>query len=235
LLFNQIVFASFFKVSRLQRRNPQGIKFLKDEENKIMLENNACSSSGCGCSGTTTASNKVTTEKIVAGRTAQKEIEIEFLYLDLNVCDSCKGTEHHLEEALDEVSDVLKKNGVAVTLKKIHVESLAQAEELTFISSPTIRINGRDVALEVKENHCSSCSDLSGITTYCRVWNFQGEEFATVPKPLVIEAVLKEIYGNGNEVKEVSPEQKAQSMENLKRFFDGVKTNENTIHYRDRF
>ena len=188
-----------------------------------MLENNVCGTTGCGCSGTTTADPiDGTAEKAVAIKSAKREIEIEFLYLDLNVCEMCRGTESNLEEALDEISAVLEKTGVFVNLRKIQVISYEQAEALNFISSPTIRLNGRDVALEVKENYCSSCSQLSGTETYCRVWNFRGEEFSTVPKSLVIETVLKEIYGTGNEVREISAEQKAQSLANLKRFFNGI-------------
>lgn len=185
-----------------------------------MTENNNCGTSGCGCSQGATA-NVASGEKIVASKAARKEIDIEFLYLDLEVCDQCKGSESNLDEALREISAVLEKTGVTVNVNKIHVESFEQAQKLQFISSPTIRVGGRDVAIEVKENYCSSCSELSGNETYCRVWNFQGEEFSTAPKSLVIEAILKEIYGAGIEAKETKPEQIAESLENLKRFFDG--------------
>nr|HMS39766.1 DUF2703 domain-containing protein [Pyrinomonadaceae bacterium] len=184
-----------------------------------MTENNTCGTGGCGCSQ---ESGVASDEKIVAVKNAEKEINIEFLYLDLNVCEMCKGTESNLEEALAEVSEVLKSTGVKVNLQKTHIETYEQALALDFISSPTIRINGRDAALEVKENYCSSCSDLSGTETFCRVWNFGGEEFSTVPKSLVIETILKEIYGGKTETAEISAERKAQSLENLKRFFAGI-------------
>jgi len=45
----------------------------------------------------------------VAHNTAKREIDIEFLYLDLEVCDQCKGSGSNLDEALREVSKVLKK------------------------------------------------------------------------------------------------------------------------------
>jgi hypothetical protein len=185
-----------------------------------MAENNVCGNGGCGCSEDTTIGFE---EKIVARKIAKKEIDIEFLYLDLSSCEPCQGSESNLEEALQEVSLLLEKTGAAVNVKKIHVESYEQALALDFVSSPTIRVNGRDVALEVKENYCSSCSDISGTETFCRVWNFQGEQFSTVPKPLVVEAVLKEIYGAG--VKETSngtsADQIEKSLDNLKRFFEG--------------
>jgi hypothetical protein len=186
-----------------------------------MSKNNVCGNGGCGCSESTTA---VFEKKNVALQKAKRAIDIEFLYLDLNVCEQCRGSESNLEAALGEVSNVLESTGVQVNLKKTHIETYEQALALDFISSPTIRINGRDAALEVKENYCSSCSELSGTETFCRVWNFQGEEFSTVPKSLVIETILKEIYGGRYEAAETSPERKAQSLENLKRFFAGVKT-----------
>jgi hypothetical protein len=191
-----------------------------------MSKNNVCGNGGCGCSESTTG---IFEEKIVAKKTLKKEIDIEFLYLDLNVCEQCRGSESNLEEALADVSLLLEKTGVAVNLKKIHVESFEQALALGFISSPTIRINGRDAAFEVRENYCSSCSALSGDETYCRVWNFQGEEFSTAPKSLVIEAILREIYGAGKKEPEpaVSAEQIRKSHDNLKRFFEGRNAPEN--------
>jgi hypothetical protein len=194
-----------------------------------MTENTKCNT-GCGCAGTKTASDSALaagTEKFVARKAAEREIDIEFLYLDLEVCDMCRGTETNLDEALADIAALLEKTGVKVNLDKIHVRSFEQALVLDFISSPTIRVAGRDVAFGVRENYCSSCSMLSGTDTYCRVWNFQGEEFSTVPKSLVIEAILKEIYGGGKEKAEVPPGQKAQSLENLKRFFAG--TGENAV------
>jgi hypothetical protein len=184
-----------------------------------MSKENVCGNGGCGCSENTTG---IFEEKVVAKKVAKKTIDIEFLYLDLNVCDQCKGSESNLEEALADVSLLLEKTGVSVNLRKTHVETFEQALALGFVSSPTIRINGRDVALEVKENYCSSCSELSGDETYCRVWNFQGEEFSTAPKSLVIEAILREIYGAGRKDSDtrISP-QIAKSHDNLKRFFEG--------------
>lgn len=192
-----------------------------------MSKNNVCGNGGCGCSESATAAFG---EKTPAQKTARKEIDIEFLYLDLNVCDQCKGSESNLEEALSDVSFVLEKTGLAVNLKKIHIESFDQARALDFISSPTIRVGGRDVAFEVKENYCSSCSQLSGDETFCRVWNFQGEEFSTAPKSLIVEAVLKEIYGAGagSNADEISPEQIEKSHANLKRFFEGRQVKEKT-------
>lgn len=186
-----------------------------------MTENNMCGTGGCGCApGAKTGFE----EKSAAREAVRKTVDIEFLYLDLNVCEPCRGSESNLDEALADVALLLEQTGVALSVKKIHVETFEQAQALGFMSSPTIRVNGRDAALGVEENYCASCSDLSGSETFCRVWNFRGEQFSTAPKPLVVEAILREIYGSGkNEPAEISAARAARARENLKRFFDGRK------------
>ena len=38
-----------------------------------------------------------------------KEIVIDFLYLDLNVCERCIGVNNVLDEAIEECTSILKK------------------------------------------------------------------------------------------------------------------------------
>jgi len=73
---------------------------------------------------------------------------IDFMYLDLTTCDRCLGTERNLEAALEKVRDALATTGARVEIRRTLVETEAQARELAFVSSPTIRINGQDIALE---------------------------------------------------------------------------------------
>lgn len=82
-----------------------------------------------------------------------------------------------------------------MVVRKIHVQSEKQARQLGFISSPTIRINGRDIQLDVKESLCESCGDLCGEDVNCRVWVYQGKEYTAPPKAMIIDAVLREVYG----------------------------------------
>lgn len=65
------------------------------------------------------------------------------------------------------------------------------------MSSPTIRVNGRDIALEVKESSCKECGDLCGDSVDCRVWVQDGIEYTELPKSMIINAILKEVY-NGH-------------------------------------
>ena len=157
-------------------------------------------------------------------RAGAKGLDIEFMYLDLSVCDRCQGTEGSLEEALSEVARVLELAGVEVTLQKIHVQSEEQARRLGFISSPTIRVNGIDIqqvrgaAMDVKESACQCGGALCGQDVDCRDWVYRGKEYTTPPKGLIVEAILREVYGGEKEASDV-PARLEDIPDNLKRFF----------------
>jgi hypothetical protein len=149
-----------------------------------------------------------------------RKITIDFLYVDLSVCERCIGTDQNLESALSEVAGILESSGVEVALRKTLVESEEQAKALGFFSSPTIRINGHDIALELRESRCSSCESCScNGTVNCRVWVFQGKEYLEAPKGLIIDSILREVYGGGHGVRRTKPSD--QVPENLRRFFAG--------------
>ena len=92
--------------------------------------------------------------KPAQGDTApRRKIEIEFLYLDLSICTRCQGADNSLDDAIAEVSQILKATDVDVVVSKINVTDEKQAEALQFESSPTIRVNGKDIQLEIRESH----------------------------------------------------------------------------------
>lgn len=144
---------------------------------------------------------------------------IDFLYLDLRVCTRCQGTDQSLEDALAEVSGLLGAAGAEVIVNKINVTSEELAIQHRFVSSPTIRVNGRDIQMEVKESLCESCGDLCGEDVDCRVWVYQGNEYTVPPKAMIIEAILKEVYG-GHSSSPVEPEYVLP--ENLKRYYAAI-------------
>lgn len=164
---------------------------------------------GCSCgSGCCDVLNDVQIEK--------KRIVIDFLFLDVSVCTRCQGADTSLDEALSEVSRVLEATGVEVLVNKINVISEELAKQYQFISSPTIRLNGRDIQMDVKESLCESCGDLCGDEVDCRVWVYQGKEYTVPPKAMIIEALLKEVYG-GNDDEQQAPEYSMPN--NLKKFY----------------
>jgi hypothetical protein len=157
--------------------------------------------------------------------TNKKRIIIDFLYLDLNVCTRCQGADTNLDDALAEVAQVLESTGVEVVVNKINVNSEKLALAHKFVSSPTIRVNGRDIQLEVRESLCESCGDLCGEDVDCRVWVYQGKEYTVPPKTMIIEAILREVYGGGIDTKSQPGAEKPYVIpENLKRFYASMQS-----------
>ncbi|WP_296863099.1 DUF2703 domain-containing protein [Thermosyntropha sp.] len=149
-----------------------------------------------------------------------RKVVIDFLYLDLSVCERCQGTDASLEAALAEVKNILEKDDIEVEVNKINVINEDLAYKYKFVSSPTIRVNGRDIQMEVKESSCTSCGDLCGTDVDCRVWVYKGKEYTEAPKEMIVEAILNEVYGKG---KERDLEEKEYVLpENLKRFYRGI-------------
>jgi len=124
----------------------------------------------------------------------KKTLNIDFLYLDLSVCERCQGTDNNLDEAIKDVSKVLAAAGFEIKTNKVNITTKELAIKYEFVSSPTIRINGKDIAVDVKESTCKECGDLCGDSVDCRVWNYEGADYTEPPKELIVNAMLKEIY-----------------------------------------
>ncbi len=148
-----------------------------------------------------------------------ESVVIDFLYLDLNICERCKGTDLALDDALNDVASVLKASGKEVIVNKINVNSEVLAITYKFMSSPTIRVNGQDIQMVIKEDNCDSCGSLCGDKVDCRTWVYQGNEYSTPPKALIIESILKIVYAN----KKSDIKQEYKIPENLKNFYKKMK------------
>lgn len=152
----------------------------------------------------------------------RKNITLDYLYLDLNSCTRCVGTDKNLETAINMLRDIFDVTGIKLTVNKILIDTEAKAREYNFEVSPTIRINDRDIALDAKESCCDSCTDLSGCEegTDCRVWEYNGKEYTEAPVGLIVEALLREIFGSQSEHTD-SGKRSGDIPENLKSFFRG--------------
>ena len=129
------------------------------------------------------------------------------LFLDLTTCTRCLGANRSLEAALGRVGDVLRAAGVEPEVNKVRVGSAEHARALRFVSSPTIRIDGEDVALELRESPCGSeaCTDGCGADTACRVWVYRGVEYTEPPVEMVVDAILRRVYGGAASVRSGRP------------------------------
>jgi len=149
--------------------------------------------------------------------TDKKQLNVDFLFLDLNTCERCMTTDTTLNEAVDELSPILNTLGFNITVNKVNIISPEMAQQFKFVSSPTIRINGKDICMEVKENTCKDCGDLCGDDVDCRVFVYEDKEFNQPPKAMIINEILKAIYIPQQD----SIETTYSLPENLKKFFGG--------------
>jgi uncharacterized protein DUF2703 len=126
-----------------------------------------------------------------------RKLQIEFLFLDLDTCTRCRATDATLLEAIARTRPALDATGVAVSVTKTLVASEAQARVLGFVSSPTIRINGVDIAGKLVESACDSCSDTCACNggVDCRDWVWRGERSHEPPLGLIVEAILRHAGG----------------------------------------
>jgi hypothetical protein len=124
-----------------------------------------------------------------------------------------------MKQAIATLQPVLASTGTAIEFHQILVESEEQAKQLQFVSSPTIRVNGRDIILETTESRCDDCSEISGSTegTACRTWLYQGNSYTEAPVGAIVDAILREIYQNETPVPAVSSP--TEVPQNLKQFF----------------
>lgn len=124
---------------------------------------------------------------------SKKDLVIDFLFLDLSQCTRCQGTDDTLEKALKVVASQLEETGYRVLVNKVKIDTELLAREYKFLTSPTIRVNGMDIQLDIVESNCESCGDLCGDTVDCRVWIYQGKEYDIPPNELIIESIMNVI------------------------------------------
>ncbi len=155
-----------------------------------------------------------------------RTIEVDFLYLDITTCSRCRASDATLDAAVEITRPVLESRDASVEVRKTLVETEEQARTLGFVSSPTIRVNGRDIAGELIESSCSECGDLCGYEggVDCRVWEYRSERHSEVPAGLIVEAILAEVGpSDGARSEEMSGGTSLVDVpENLKRFFTGT-------------
>jgi hypothetical protein len=151
---------------------------------------------------------------------ARRIIDVELLALDLRTCTHCVETLENIETAIKTVQQVLEVTAIDVRFQKILIESDQQAREHQFVTSPTVRINRRDIAFEMLESACEMCTGLCGCAEgkTCRIWRYRGQEFTQAPVGLIVEALLREIVGSDIHVAAESPVYEGVP-ENLRRFF----------------
>lgn len=107
------------------------------------------------------------------GASYRSGVDIEFLYWD--------GCPSH-PEARQLLDEVLAKHGLNVDVKVREVRTQAEADELRFPGSPTIRVEGHDVQPPGPE-------EPSGLT--CRVYRRRDGRISPLPDPGDVREALE--------------------------------------------
>ena len=154
------------------------------------------------------------------GSTSQpkKGVKIEYLYLDLNTCDRCVGTDAVLDGAMEVLRPALELAGYQVNYRKQEISTAEIAMNYRFLSSPTILVNGQDIFDTITESDCGCCGDIAGVQVDCRVFEHDGKTYEVPTKEMLADAILKTVY---HPTAYTCGEYRLP--ENLKRFFEGKK------------
>lgn len=129
------------------------------------------------------------------GTTSKKKVVVEYLYLDIETCGRCIGTDNILDEVMITLTPTLNIAGFEVEYNKIEMNTAEVAKQYKFLSSPTIRVNSQDICQSVEGNSCGCCSDISGTDVNCRVFEYNGQTYEVPPKEMIAKAILNEILG----------------------------------------
>jgi hypothetical protein len=101
-------------------------------------------------------------------------MKIEILYL--------AGCPNH-RPAVTRVADILRQETVSADLVEIEVKDAATAQQVEFLGSPSIRIDGRDVEVSARSSPAFGFG--------CRIYLDEGER-AGVPPETWIRAAVQE-------------------------------------------
>jgi hypothetical protein len=188
-------------------------------------------SAGCGCSTSCCSSPAESASEpaagvpgAVTGPTTKKLLAVELFVIDLTSCKRCVPTGEQLKAAVDLLAPVANALGIELRHRETVVETVEQAKEVALLSSPTIRLNGRDVVQDIRESLCESCGDLTDNDTAvdCREWHYRGQVYSAAPLPLLVEAIMGAMLDIDRPALVTAPLKELP--ENLQRYFKNKKS-----------
>jgi hypothetical protein len=149
----------------------------------------------------------------------KKVLNVDLLVIDLSTCKRCVPTGDQLKRAVSLLGPVAEVLGIELRHREIVVQTPQEAKEHALLSSPTIRLNGRDIAQDIRESLCESCGDLTHNTLVdCRDWYYRGKVYSAAPLSLLVEAIMGAMLEI--DTPPVVPEPIEALPENMQRYFD---------------
>lgn len=149
-----------------------------------------------------------------------EQVLIEYLFLDDAACGRCRDTGQVLQEVIGVIAPALELAGYAVTFRRIRIENEEMAVRYRLLSSPTIRVRGKDVFGQVEESSCGCCSSICGMDVDCRSYTFDGRSYDAPPAAMLARALLRSIFGGEEDRRGAET---YALPENLRDFFAGKK------------
>lgn len=183
----------------------------------------ASGSSGCGC-GCNATQPEVPADEAKGMQATRKVLNVDLLVINLDICKRCVPTGDQLRTAVQLLKPAADSLGIELRHHEFVVQTPAEAKVKALLSSPTIRLNGRDIAQDIRESVCESCGDITNNNTSidCREWHYRGKVFSSAPLPMLTEAIMGAML-NIDEMPLVVPAPLEELPENLQRFFDNRK------------
>ncbi|MBN2719607.1 MAG: DUF2703 domain-containing protein [Proteobacteria bacterium] len=196
------------------------MKFQKQGESKGGKASCGC---GCGCVGSASPDGA---GRSAAARPEKKTLDVELLVIDLETCERCVPTGEQLGKAVRLLQPVAEALGIELRHQEYVIKNREEAKARALTTSPTIRLNGRDIDQNIRESVCESCGDLTGNDTVveCREWHYRGEVFPSAPLPMLIEVITGALLSI-DEMQPATPDPLEELPENLERYFQKRKQN----------
>ena len=133
-------------------------------------------------------------------------------------------TGEQLRNAIQLLAPAADAMGLGLTYRETVVQTAEEAKARALLSSPTIRINGRDIDQDIRESECESCGDLTDndVSVDCREWHYRGQVYSAAPMPFLVEKLMDAML-SVDDMPPVAPEPLVELPENLQRYFANKK------------
>lgn len=153
----------------------------------------------------------------------KRDLNVELLVIDLNTCKRCVPTGEQLKEAVNLLAPVAEILDIELHYREFVVKNPEEAKKRGLLSSPTIRLNGRDIAQDIRESECESCGDLTDNNTRvdCREWHYRGQVYPAAPTAMLVEAIMGAMLDADAPPVDIEPLEALP--ENLDRYFKNKK------------
>ncbi len=179
---------------------------------------------GCDCNSSVSIGCGPSGQGAQEVREERKVLNVDLVVIDLSSCKRCVPTGDQLKEAVKLLTPAAEALGIELRHREIVVQTPDEARKFGLLTSPTIRLNGRDIAQDIRESRCESCGDLTENNTDvdCREWHYRGKVYSAAPIAMLVESIMQAML----KIDEIPPLATAPILdlpENLKRYFANKK------------